>query len=431
MIQNFASQIAGCDVSASWVTRFINRHRIDLITKWTTSMDCQRHQADSLLKYNLYFDLLHSKMIEYDVQPHNIVNMDEKGFLIGVLSRSKRVFSRELWEKKEVTAALQDGSREWITLLAAICADGEVLPPGIIYASQNSTLRDTWVAGIKAGKHDVFVGSTLSGWSNNEVGLAWLEQVYDRCTKKKARYGRDWRLLIVDGHGSHLTMDFINYCDEHRILLAILPPHSTHTLQPLDVVMFKPLSTAYSSALTTYLHKSQGLIPIKKGDFFPLFWEAWVASFRKQLVEKSFSATGIWPMEREVITQRFVKKAANQGDDSLNEASANRPNTWLQLERLLRAAVAGESSESAQKLSELLHHLQVDNELVHGENEGLREALVVKKKHKKHGRALDLQQREEYHGGAVLWSPRKVHEANVRLDVKDQEEHQEKLAKAN
>jgi hypothetical protein len=59
-------------------------------------MDCQRHQADSLLKYDLYFDLLHSKMTEYNVQPHNIVNMNEKGFLIGVLSRSKRVFSREL-----------------------------------------------------------------------------------------------------------------------------------------------------------------------------------------------------------------------------------------------------------------------------------------------------------------------------------------------
>jgi hypothetical protein len=106
MIQNFASQIAGCDVSASWVTRFINRHRIDLITKWTTSMDCQRYQADSLLKYDLYFDLTHSKMTEYNVQPHNIVNMDEKSFLIGVLSCSKRVFSRELWEKKEVKAAL-------------------------------------------------------------------------------------------------------------------------------------------------------------------------------------------------------------------------------------------------------------------------------------------------------------------------------------
>jgi hypothetical protein len=118
-------------------------------------------------------------------------------------------------------------------------------------------------------------------------------------------------------------MDFINYYDEHRILLAIMLPYSTPMLQPLDVVMFKPLSTAHSSALTAHLYKSQGLVSIKKGDFFPLFWKAWVASFRKQLVERSFSATGIWSMEREVITQRFMKKAANQGDNSSNEASAN------------------------------------------------------------------------------------------------------------
>jgi hypothetical protein len=215
-------------------------------------MDRQRHKADSLLKYDLYFDLLHGKIKEYDVKLEHSYNMDEKG----VLSRSKRVFSRQMWESKEVTEALQDGSREWITLLAAICADGEVLPPGLIYASANATIRDTWVADIKAGEHDVFVGSSPSGWSNNELGLAWLKQVFDRCTKEKARRGREWRLLIVDGHGSHLTIDFINYCDSHRILLAILPPHSTHTLQPLDVVMFKPLSSSYSYELTTHLHRS-------------------------------------------------------------------------------------------------------------------------------------------------------------------------------
>jgi hypothetical protein len=138
-----------------------------------------------------------------------------------------------------------------------------------------------------------------------------------------------------------------------------------------------------------------------------------VASFNKQLVKMSFSATRMWPIEREVNAQRFMKKAANHSDNSSNEASANRPDTWLQFERLLTAAVAGESSESAQKLSELLHHLQVDNELVYGENEGLCKALVVEMKHKKHGRALDLQQRKEYHSGTVLWSPRKVREANV------------------
>jgi hypothetical protein len=112
------------------------------------------------------------------------------------------VFSRRLWERKNVREALQDGSREWITvlaaILAAICADGVKLPPGLIYAAASGALQSTWVADVKAGIHDVFITSTPSSWSNNKVGLAWLEQVFDRCTKQKAR--RAYRLLIVDGH---------------------------------------------------------------------------------------------------------------------------------------------------------------------------------------------------------------------------------------
>ncbi|KAI1522067.1 hypothetical protein PtrSN001C_011989, partial [Pyrenophora tritici-repentis] len=45
---------------------------------------------------------------------------------------------------------------------------------------------------------------------------------------------------------------------------------------------------------------------------------------------------------------------------------------------------------------------------------GLEEALQHKKKHKKKGKALDLQQRQEYHGGSVFWSPRKIREARAR-----------------
>jgi hypothetical protein len=198
--------------------------------------------------------------------------MDEKGFLIGIVGRSKRIFSRRMWEKKEVRASLQDGSRAWITLLACICANGSTLPPGLIYEAANKGIQSTWVEDIKAGEHEVFITSSPSGWTNNDIGLAWLEQVFDRCTKEKAEKARRlYRLLILDGHGSHITMDFIDYCDQNRILLAILPPHSTYTLQPLDVAMFKPLLTAYLAELSKYLHASQGLVPINKGDFFPLF----------------------------------------------------------------------------------------------------------------------------------------------------------------
>ena len=53
---------------------------------------------------------------------------------------------------------------------------------------------------------------------------------------------------------------------------------AVHTLQSLDVVMFKPLSTAYSKELIN-LHSGQGLSVIKKSDFFHLFCKAWVSTF--------------------------------------------------------------------------------------------------------------------------------------------------------
>ena len=101
------------------------------------------------------------------------------------------------------------------------------------------------------------------------------------------------------------------------------------------------------------------------------------------------------------------------------------------MERLVRSAVKDTAAEESKSLSQTLHRLQVQNELLHHENDGLREALTVKKRHKKHSKPLDLQQRQEYHGGAVFWSPRKIREARAREIVKQQEEHKEQLAKAN
>jgi hypothetical protein len=97
------------------------------------------------------------------------------------------------------------------------------------------------VDSIKVGKRNVFVTSSPSGWTNNNIGLAWLEQIFDRHAKKKAR--SSYRLLILDGHESHVTMDFMDfmeYGDKNRIFLAVFP-HSTHSLQLLYGVCFAPL----------------------------------------------------------------------------------------------------------------------------------------------------------------------------------------------
>ena len=112
MLKKFGSAVAQCEVSDSWVTRFLHRHADEITTKWSAGIDRVRHQADSKHKYELYFNLLHSKMREYAVEERNTYNMDEKGFFVGITSRTKRIVSRAVWESKERTAAIKDGNRE-------------------------------------------------------------------------------------------------------------------------------------------------------------------------------------------------------------------------------------------------------------------------------------------------------------------------------
>jgi DDE superfamily endonuclease len=48
------------------------------------------------------------------------------------------------------------------------------------------------------------------------------------------------RLLIINGYSSHINMSFISLADSLRIILQVLPPHTTYRLQPLDVGLFQP-----------------------------------------------------------------------------------------------------------------------------------------------------------------------------------------------
>ena len=102
MIRNFAQEICHKEVRKEWVSRFLNRHHIELILKWIIGLDRNRSRADSAFKYLLYFELLRKKIEQYKVEPRYIYNMDEKGFLVGILSKIKRVFSCRCYKEKSI-----------------------------------------------------------------------------------------------------------------------------------------------------------------------------------------------------------------------------------------------------------------------------------------------------------------------------------------
>jgi hypothetical protein len=97
MLKNFATPVIGREPGNSWATNFLNRNKDTLIAAWTTPMEKDCHKADCGEKYRLYFELLHHKLAQYDLEPGHTYNMDEKGFAIGATGKSKRVFNKVLY----------------------------------------------------------------------------------------------------------------------------------------------------------------------------------------------------------------------------------------------------------------------------------------------------------------------------------------------
>ncbi len=77
--------------------------------------------------------------------------------------------------------------------------------------------------------------------------MEWLQYVFlPRTQPKDPTQGR---LLILDGHDSHTTDDFMWNCFNNNVYLVFLPAHTSHVLQPLDLSVFSPLKQAYRKYL--------------------------------------------------------------------------------------------------------------------------------------------------------------------------------------
>ena len=79
------------------------------------------------------------------------------------------------------------------------------------------------------------IGTSDFGYTNNILSIEWIKH-FNFFTA--ARQQDQYRLLIFDGYDSHLTKEFIDYCDLMNIILFTLPPHLSQNLQPFNVVVF-------------------------------------------------------------------------------------------------------------------------------------------------------------------------------------------------
>jgi hypothetical protein len=455
MVRTFARDICGKWPGKNWVYEFVKSKKNNLNSGFLTGADMDRKKADNIYQYQLYFDLVcklyiyqnHTNIIqikrkfeEYRIKPCDVYNMDEKGFLIGVLQKTRRVFDKEHLSRGKLLGAGQDGNREWITLIGSICMDGTYLPPSIIYQADSGNLQDTWLDGFDPKEHNCFFTSSHTGWTNEELGYSWLVKVFDRATKEKAHNGRNRRLLFVDGHNSHVNMKFLDWCDRNRVLVAVYPPHSTHRLQPLDVSLFSPLANFYSQNVSDWMHKTQGLSGLSKRDFFDLFWPAFVKAFTPKNILSGWERTGLQPLNPARVLDQIRPALRPPSSGSTSGSSALADADWRKVRRLVKDAVGEALAPQGRKIINTIDRLTTENIILKAKNTDLRETLRLEKDKRRRGKPLFDDLGVDGETKAMFFSPSKIQRARDRQLEKEQEKdlvqaqkaedkHQKQLAK--
>jgi hypothetical protein len=276
-------------VGTRWASNFVRR-RPELRTRFQRRYDYQRAKCEDPEVIRGWFELVRNTIAKYGICDEDIYNFDETGFMMGIISTAMVVTSSD---GRTNAKRMQPGNREWATVIQGVNSQGWTVPPFVIVAGknhltswyQNSGFPPEWVIAVSE-----------NGWTTNERGMDWIRH-FDQHTR--SRTVGVYRLLILDGHESHHSDEFEEYCKEQNIITLCMPAHSSHILQPLDVGCFSPLKKAYGRKIEDMMRSH--IIHITKDDFFPAFREAHFTAMTESNIQGGFRGAGLLPFDPERV----------------------------------------------------------------------------------------------------------------------------------
>ena len=210
--------------------------------------------------------------------------MDESGFAVGESQSSRALVNVRENSSWKVIA----GRQEWITAIECISASGKTIPPPIIFKAKHT--NTAWIPTHTPA--DWRFSTSNSGRTSDSHGYEWLTTVFEPSTRPADSALHC--LLVMDGHGSHITANVIAFCMEHAIDLLILPPHTSHVLQPLDVSVFAPLKRALAIETDAVSRLDSGRI--QRVEWTEMYIRAREKALISTNIVSGWKATGLDPL---------------------------------------------------------------------------------------------------------------------------------------
>ncbi|KAK4095700.1 DDE-domain-containing protein [Parathielavia hyrcaniae] len=227
------------------------------------------------------------------ITPDNVWNGDGTGYRVGVVESGQVV-----WTYTDITVVESTNPelRDLVTVIEAISAAGHKVPPFSILPGQ--------LLKVKHIDNTLDDGSSLttspSGYTDDQIALEW----FDHWERNSRPFNREEeRLLVLDNHGSHCTIEFFQRCVTANVILFLLPPHTTHLVKPLDVGIFQICKHVHQQHILKQVN--YGVVDYGKENFLDGLRYIREKAMTKNNNESAWRKSGLSPWDPDLVISKL------------------------------------------------------------------------------------------------------------------------------
>lgn len=282
-------------LSDNWFYGFLKRWPGLKVAK-PQKLSLLRAQYASREVIDAYFKELSTIMTVNNLKdkPERLYNMDETG--INTEHAPPKIVCDALCQPQAVTSPRSS----LVTIIGGGNAIGNHIPPYYVFAGKR--WNDLFLDGAPPGASGEM---SDNGWSNSQIFQNYLTKHFAKHAGITNDPNSEKTLVLYDGHRSHISLPLVDWARKHNVILFVLPPHTSHITQPLDVAVFGPFKSMYNRECQLYLQRNPG-VKITKYEVAKLSSRPYLKAMSADNLSSAFRKSGIYPFSSHAIGDSII-----------------------------------------------------------------------------------------------------------------------------
>ncbi|KAJ8946299.1 hypothetical protein NQ314_008925 [Rhamnusium bicolor] len=262
--------------------------------------------------HHFHLESPRSALAKGKFEPSRIYNVDETG--ITTVQQPPKILAPK--GVKQIGGMTSAERGVLVTMICCINAAGNTVPPLFVFPRAN--FKNHMLKGAPVG---AIGAANKSGWSNEDVFFKYLQHFISHVKPTI----EDKVILLLDNHENHVSIPTIDLAKRSGIILVTFHPHTSHRMQPLDVCVYGPFKTYYSSAVSNWMNTPGNAgKPITIYDVAELANTAYLKAFTPSNITKGFQVSGLYPLNSDIFGEQdfLPSNVTDRTDPNLSKASS-------------------------------------------------------------------------------------------------------------